>query len=362
MIKPDFPADENARLSELQSFQVLDTPPDPEMDAILDLVLAVTGASMGTITFIDADRQWFKSRRNISMQETSREVAFCAHGILGEDLFLIPDAREDLRFHNNPLVTGDPHVVFYAGMPLKTSRGHNIGMICVQDRRPRNLDRIQVSVLRRLAMNVVTLLELRREQERTRQMRREIEHRVQNTLQFLSSLVHLHSGTGYCVDHTGADWIPKFSSRLDAMSRMLRSFNAYSVDESILTGVHVCPIIREMVEVFGITMPVASWPLVEGDFPMEKDRAMIFASLVYELVTTIVDQTANSFPEGRLSYADNVAELAIAQHIGDESYSLLIQDYRFAIIETLSRRLDAEESFNYGENVLTLQYRFPAAS
>ncbi len=362
MIKPPIPEDESARLSELHSFQVLDTPPDSEMDAIMDLLLAVTGASMGTITFIDADRQWFKSRRNISAQETSREVAFCAHGILGEDLMVVPDAREDSRFRGNPLITGDPNVVFYAGMPLRTSRGHNIGMICVQDRRPRNLDPIQQSVLRRLAKNVITILELRREQERTRRMKQELEHRVQNTLQFLSSLIHLHSGTGYCVDQGEVDWMPQFTARLDAMSWMLRSFNAYSHKKSVFARAQVCPIIREMLHVFGVAVPDTSWPHITGDFTIDKDRAMVLASLVYELVTTIVDQSPDGVPDGRLTYADDVAELAISHPVVENVYSLLIQDYRFAIIETLARRLDAEYSFDYGNSVFTARYRFSVAA
>jgi two-component sensor histidine kinase len=362
MIQPEYPADENARLSELHSFRILDTPTDPEMDAIVDLLLAVTGKAMGTITFVDADRQWFKSRRNVTAQETSREVAFCAHGILGDDLFVVPDAREDVRFNDNPLVTGDPNIVFYAGMPLKTTSGHNIGMICVQDGRPGSLDPIQEAVVRRLAVNVVNLLELRRERRRNQEIHRELEHRVQNTLQFLSSLLHLHSGTGYCVDQDGAEWIPKFSARLNATSLMLRQFNAYAGNDSMRIGEDVCPIIREMVEEFGIMIPMASWPLIDRDFSISKDRAMVFASLIYELVTTIADQTANAVPEGRLFYIDDVAELAISQTIEKDMYSLLIQDYRFAIIETLSRRLQADGSFSYGENVFTVQYHFPIAS
>jgi two-component sensor histidine kinase len=362
MIRPGVPEDETARLSELYSFQVLDTAPDPEMDAILDLLLALTGASMGTITFVDADRQWFKSRRNISVQQTSREVAFCAHGILGNDLFVVPDAREDIRFQGNPLVSGGPHVVFYAGMPLRTSQGHNIGMLCVQDRHPRHLDEIQKSVLRRLAKNVVTILELRREQERTSRVKRELEHRVQNTLQFLSSLIHLQSGTGYCADQGEVDWMPQFSARLDAMSWMLRSFNNYSDRESVFAGAQVGPIIQEMVHIFGIVVPDGSWPLATDDFVIDRDRAMVLTSLVYELVTTVAGQAEESAPEGRLVNTGDAAELVISKPLAEDGYSRLIEDYRFAIIETLARRLNADDSIQYNKNVFTARYRFAIAS
>ena len=362
MIQPEPPPDENARLSELHSFHVLDTPPDPEMDAILDLLLAVTGAPMGTITFVDADRQWFKSRRNISARETSRQVAFCAHGILGDDLFVVRDARDDPRFHDNPLVTGDPNVVFYAGMPLTTSNGHNVGMICVQDGRPRELDVIQESVLRRLARNVVALLELRREQERTRLLRREMEHRIQNTLQFLASLVHLHSGTGYCVDQPGGDWVPRFAARLDSMSLMMRSFNAYPDTDEVSVEAHVCPIIRDMLEVAGLSTGSDSCPAQVEDFTMGKNQAMVLASLAYELITTIIDRAPGKLPGLRLAPAGNLAEFSMSHALEKGAYSDLISDYRFAIIETLSRRLEAEATYGYDRAVFSARYRFLAAS
>lgn len=362
MIQPENPPDESARLSELHSFQILDTPPDPEMDAILDLLLALTGAPIGTITFVDADRQWFKSRRNISARETSRQVAFCAHGILGDDLFVVRDAREDPRFNDNPLVTGDPNVVFYAGMPLTTTAGHNVGMICVQDNRPRNLDIIQKSVLRRLGGNVVALLELRRERERTRLLRRELEHRVQNTLQFLASLVHLHSGTGYCVDQAGEDWVPRFAARLDSMSLMMRAFNAHADTDEVSVKAHVCPIIQEMLETAGLHTHGDSCPAQMDDFSLDKNQAMVLASLAYELITTIIERTPGQLPGVRFVRAGDLAEFEISHALEEEMYSDLISDYRFAIIETLSRRLHADASYDYNCAVFSARYRFPAAS
>lgn len=121
------------------------------------------------VTLIDRNRQWFKSRIGQEDPETSRDVAFCAHAILEEDLFVVEDAARDERFHDNPLVTGDPHIRFYAGAPLQTRDGFSLGTLCVIDRVPRALTDVQSDCLRRLARQVVVHFEQRRkiaEQER----------------------------------------------------------------------------------------------------------------------------------------------------------------------------------------------------
>jgi len=155
-------ANEAARLAALRRYRILDTDPERAFDDLTLLASRICGAPIALITLVDADRQWFKSRVGLSTTETSRSVSFCAHAIEQKDLFVIPDALEHLAFRNNPSVTGDPHVRFYAGAPLITPDGHALGTLCVIDRVPRTLTQDQIEALQALKRQAEMQLELRR--------------------------------------------------------------------------------------------------------------------------------------------------------------------------------------------------------
>ena len=162
MIHPLVPPDEASRLAALSRFEILDSEPEPEFDDVARLAALICDTPIALVTFIDRDRQWFKSRVGVDATETPREHALCAHAILGRDAFMIPDTTADERFAHNPMVTGPMKLRFYAGAPLVTPDGHAIGTICVLDRVPRQLGEGQVEALRALARQSVALLELRR--------------------------------------------------------------------------------------------------------------------------------------------------------------------------------------------------------
>jgi GAF domain-containing protein len=119
------------RLAELAAYQVLDTPGEPQFDRIVELARVLFEAPSASISLIDRDRQWLKARAGMDRQEMSRQDSFCTHTIAGEDVFVVADARADPRFAENPLVVGDPNIRFYAGAPLRTPSGHNLGALCV---------------------------------------------------------------------------------------------------------------------------------------------------------------------------------------------------------------------------------------
>ena len=161
-MKPPLPPNESERLEALRRYRVLDTAAEESFDELVRLAAQICQAPIALISLVDAERQWFKSRVGLGDTETPREHAFCARTILSPDLLIVPDARADVRFASNPLVTGPPHVRFYAGAPLLTEDGHGLGALCVIDRVPRELTERQREALRTLARQVIIQLELRR--------------------------------------------------------------------------------------------------------------------------------------------------------------------------------------------------------
>lgn len=151
------------RLARLHSYGILDTGPDAAFDNLIALAAEVTGTSMGAISFVDRERQWFKSTYGFEGKQTDRSVAFCAHAILEQaPSFVVQDAAADERFAANPLVTGEPHIRFYAGIPMTTPEGLPIGSFCVMDRKPRALDAQQTRLLESIARITMDLVEQQR--------------------------------------------------------------------------------------------------------------------------------------------------------------------------------------------------------
>lgn len=166
-MKAPLPKNEVKRIKVLWQYDVLDTVPEEEFDELADLARLICGAPVALISLVDEDRQWFKSKLGVKLQETSRDVSLCAHAILQKDLLIVPDATKDKRFQNNPLVTAGPKIRFYAGAPLITPSGHALGTLCVIDKVARKLTSDQKRALKILARHVMSQLELR---HRTREL------------------------------------------------------------------------------------------------------------------------------------------------------------------------------------------------
>lgn len=145
------PANEAARLEDLKELNILDTPISKNFERITKITQALFNVPMVAISLLDNERQWLKSTQGINACETSREDSFCSYAILQDEFFIIKDTLKDDRFVDNPFVTGDPHIRFYAGYPIKSKKGNNLGALCIIDTQPRNFTMEQLNCLKDMA-------------------------------------------------------------------------------------------------------------------------------------------------------------------------------------------------------------------
>ena len=154
MNAPGLPRDEEARLRALKSLDVLDTPAEERFDRLTRMAMRMFDVPISLVSLVDGNRQWFKSCMGLEARETPRDISFCGHAILGDEIFYIPDTHKDKRFADNPLVTGEPKIRFYAGCPLRSLNGSKLGTLCIIDTKPRTLEGEDLNILRDLALTV----------------------------------------------------------------------------------------------------------------------------------------------------------------------------------------------------------------
>ena len=156
------PTVEAARVAALNRYAILDSEPEEAFDDLVLLTAYVCKTPMALLSLVDDHRQWFKSAVGVQIKETPREISVCAHAIQQRELFIVPDMREDARFRDNPLVTSEPRIRFYAGTPLVNEDGFALGTLCVLDREPRELDDDQKEALKALGRLTLRQMELRK--------------------------------------------------------------------------------------------------------------------------------------------------------------------------------------------------------
>ena len=227
------PANEQERLKALRAYAILDTPPDEHFDDLVRVAAYICGTPIALVSLVDADRQWFKARIGLEPQETTRDVALCGHAILEDHMMEVRDTTSDPRFAENALVTGDPGIRFYAGVPLITSDHVALGTLCVIDREPRELNDAQREALQALARQVVAMIEAHRANVAMHKLTaqkdeflRVASHDLRNPLQSIqgaSELLELYSER----ENSSAEmreFIGMIQERAGAMQRIIEDF------------------------------------------------------------------------------------------------------------------------------------------
>jgi two-component sensor histidine kinase len=305
-MKADLHRQEAARLAALRRYDILDTPREADFDDVVEVLAAVCDAPISVINLIDADRQWFKAEVGLGVRETPLEPSICAHAILQPGLFVVPDTLRDPRFVDNCLVTGDPHLRFYAGALLESEEGLPLGTLCVLDYKPRELDDRQKRTIQLMARQVMRQIELRRALATERSARadaeelveqnallaREIDHRVKNSLQLVTSMLSLQARQS---DNSEVKrWLAEAESRVRAVAAVHEQLYRAGQADKIVLGDFLQSLCRDVAE----TRP----PNVDAvhchaePVTVRSDQAVSIGLMVNEL---IVNAYKHAFPPGR---------------------------------------------------------------
>lgn len=278
------PDNEDQRLAAVRRYDVLDTPQDGAFDRVTALAARRFAVPISIISIVDHDRIWFKSRHGLSgVSEIGRDPGLCASAILSPEPYILTDASADPRALANPLVAGDFGLRFYAGVPLRTSDGYNLGTLCVIDKMPRPINQGQIDDLKDLASLVVDQLELRlaarRAVARAEMMGREIDHRVMNSLQFVSGLLNMQSREP---DLTEAmvEKLKIAANRVAAVARVHRHFQSSEMADMTSCLIFLRRLCTDLSDILGKPVVVSG---DEADVPSA--RIQPIGLIVNELVT-----------------------------------------------------------------------------
>ncbi|MBT8320431.1 MAG: GAF domain-containing protein [Eudoraea sp.] len=250
MILPKDHIHEQERLKALASYAIMDTLPEEDYDNLTAIAAEICGTPISLVSLLDQERQWFKSHHGLPVSETPKEYAFCAHAInKEEDIFIIQDSREDDRFHDNPLVTGKPRVIFYAGVPLKDKDGLPLGTLCVIDNEPKKLNEGQITSLKALGKQVMNLLQLRRTKailERSiislreknddlEQFAHKAAHDLKSPLNNITSTAEIFTDCyGYTLDEEGTTMLSFIHSASKKLKSLIEGLLEYSKSDTVL--------------------------------------------------------------------------------------------------------------------------------
>ncbi|MGV8916969.1 MAG: histidine kinase dimerization/phosphoacceptor domain -containing protein [Pseudomonas sp.] len=355
MLEPhNDPTQSAERLAALHSYDILDTPREPEFDELVDLAAKICGTPISVVNLIENDRQWFKAEVGLGIRETPLDVSICRHVLLQPGLTIISDLRDDPRMCANPLVTAESGLRFYAGCLLETPEGHGLGTLCILDTAPRKLSKDQQSALKTLANQVMAQMELRRSlKQKTKLLQekelllKEVNHRTKNNLQLIIGLLQLQLRR--LTD-------PEAIAALTDTSRRIMSISAVHetlYQEDNVGVVDAASYLAQIIAGVAATAPHGT--RFESDMEsivLPLDSAIPLALIVNELLTNALKYAYTAFASRQV--------LIILKKEGDTLYLTVADDGKglpadfdylkgrslgMKIIASLARQLAADVSF-----------------
>lgn len=353
------------RLELLRSFDILDTEREPQFDDIAKLAAATCGTAISVVNLIDEDRQWFKAETGLGVRETPLATSICSHIILEDEFVEISDTLDDPRMVDNPLCCGDPGLRFYAGALLRQSGGLPIGTLCVLDYEPRSLTTLQRETLRVLADQVMAQLEMRKAIKTNEVLRKEVDHRVKNSLQSLSSFVRIQQGRTRMPETHRT--LKSVSSRIDAIARLHEMLYRTGSTGAVDLGQYLAELSRHF-ETFLPANITLSLNAIE--LPVSSGQAVAVGTLANEFVANSVK---HAFPEGQMGHitidlasggAPGTARLTCRDNgVGlDDAASLPEGGLGMFIAEVVSAELQTELEISSSGEGLTIGLEFAVAN
>ena len=340
-----FPVDEKARMAAVKRYNILDTPADGAFDRVTAIAARRFKVPISIISIVDHDRIWFKSHHGLDVTQVEREPGLCASAILSDDPHILEDARRDIRSLANPLVVGEFGLRFYAAVPLRTRDGYNLGTLCVIDFQPRPVTDDEINDLRDLAGLVIDQLEFRLSAqeaiakrdaalEQAKLLGREIDHRVMNSLQFVSSLLRMEARRTN--GREAADQLESAAARVEVVAQVHRHFHIEEETEWVPALQYLRRLCRDLSDILGIRIDVRGETI-----RLPTTAIQPFGLIVNELVTNAAKHGGGKITvtySGRkistLTVADEGAGLPEGFDINSKSHGLGMK-----IVNLLSKQL-----------------------
>jgi two-component sensor histidine kinase len=356
------PVDEAYRMAAVQRYDILDTPPDGSFDRITAIASRMMRVPISIVSIVDHDRIWFKSHHGVPVQEIGRDPGLCASAILSLEPHILEDARADPRSLANPLVAGEFGLRFYAGVPLRTHDGYNLGTLCVIDKEPRPITQDQIDDLKDLASVVMDQLELRlsakRAVARAEIMAREIDHRVMNSLQFVSALLNMQSRIPDLTDAAGQ--LQMAANRVGSIARVHRHFYTDEGSETTSCIRFLRRLCADLSTILGSEIEVDG---NEGEVPTR--RIQPIGLITNELVTNAVKHGGGKL-EVTYRVREGISELTICDQgeglPADFDPATSVKGLGMKVVRTLAKQLNGrvEARRNPSGRGSCFQVSFPA--